>query len=680
LANKKRKKKKPGSGGNSTGYSYAYVKSSVGDSKWDLINYLNQYVGEYISRFKFTEEMSRSAKGYDMKKDEALLRVMNDECPHSISPSQRLTAASIEWKTGLDIGQFATEYMWDIYSLPNANNKDRFARHVKNSICVVEKDLYKDARARYFKSIGDNESFIKLKEADAKERKEMTRLIGDTIPEHMSELYPLARRIRRHFVLHVGPTNSGKTYEAIERLKTARKGIYLAPLRLLAYEIFDRLNNDGVLCDMITGEEEISIPESTHTSSTIECLNIMEEYDIAVIDECQLIGDSKRGGAWSKALLGLCAREIHLCSDSSCVNLVKKIIDECGDTYEVKEHKRNTELKLDRDKFEFPKGVKKNDALIVFSKAACIAVTAKLQSEGIKASMIYGNLPYDVRMNEVRRFISGETDVVVATDAIGMGLNLPIKRIVFLETRKFDGEDVRSLNVSEIKQIAGRAGRRGIYEVGYYNTEYNKTYISDSMNAELPEIKYARINIPESAVYLDFQLSDILRRWMNTANEEIFRKQDIEEDLAICKRLEGFVLDKRVLYGFMTLGFKSGKDFLTELLIQCAYIEISGINVDEQIDDMINEHGVYFDEILSKMTLEQLENLYQKYDLIYAYLRKFEHRQRMKDIIKLKRDCSYKIIELMRTQNLSVKRCSDCGVELPWNYPYKRCRSCGMKK
>lgn len=678
MANKKRRRRRP-SGSSINGYSYDYVRGSVGNSKWDLINYLNQYVDEYILKIKFTDEMNRLSKRFELRKEEALLSVLNQEGSHSLSSNQRLTDLSLKFVANTDIARAAADFLWDIYALPNNNNRAKFDQHVKNSICVIEKDLYKDAKARYFKAIGLNESVKRLKEQDAKERKEMTRLIGDTIPEHMSDLYPLARRIKRHFVLHVGPTNSGKTYEAIERLKKARKGVYLAPLRLLAYEIFDKLNSAEVLCDMITGEEEIRIPDSTHISSTIECLNIMEEYDIAVIDECQLIGDSHRGGAWSKAVLGLCAREIHLCSDSSCVELLKRIIDECDDTYEIKEHKRNTELKVDRERFVFPDNVKEKDALIVFSKAACIAVTAKLQSIGIKASMIYGNLPYDVRMNEVRRFTEGETDVVVATDAIGMGLNLPIKRIVFLETRKFDGENVRALNISEIKQIAGRAGRRGMYDVGYYTSEYNKSYIEQCMNADLPAVDYARINIPESAVYLDFPLSDILRRWMNTANDQIYKKQDIEEDLNICKRLETFVEDKRVLYGFMTLGFKSGRDFLTEILVQCAYIETAQVDILERIEDIINMHAVYYDELLRELSLEQLENLYLKYDLLYAYLRKFEHREHLEDIVKLKRDCSYRIIELMKTQNLSVKRCPVCGVELKWNYPYKRCRNCNPK-
>ena len=677
MANK-RKKKYYNSQSN-TGYSYAYVRSAVSEAKWDIINHLNCYVDEFVQSMEITDQMHRISKRYEVRLEEALLRVYMDELSHSLTTGQRLTNASLEWKLNSHIWEVASDYLWEIYKRPNANNRAKFNQHVKNTLNVIEADLYKDAKARYFKAIVNNESFIRIKEKENRERKEMTRIIGDTIPEHMSDLYPLAREIKRHFVLHVGPTNSGKTYEAIQKLKTATKGIYLAPLRLLAYEIYDRLNNEGVICDMITGEEEICYPEATHTSATIETLNIMEEYDIAVIDECQMIGDSRRGGAWSKAVLGLYAKEIHVCSDSSCIELLKKIINECDDTYEIREHKRNTELIMDKERFVFPESVKAKDALIVFSKAACIAVTAKLQSIGIKASMIYGNLPYDVRMNEVKRFISGETDVVVATDAIGMGLNLPIRRIVFLETKKFDGETVRGLNVSEIKQIAGRAGRRGIYEVGLYTSEYGRGYIKDCVEANLPQLEYARINIPESIVYLDYQLSDILKRWMNTANEAIFKKQEIEEDLDICRRLEGFVSDKRVLYGFMTLGFKTGRDFLMDLLVLCAFIEVSEDDSKEaMIDDMINRHAIYYEEELSKLGLEALENQYLKYDLMYAYLRKFNHREHLEDIVKLKRDCSHRIIRIMKTQNLSVKKCSVCGRELKWNYPYKKCSSCAL--
>ncbi|MBO4880659.1 MAG: hypothetical protein J5555_03155, partial [Firmicutes bacterium] len=127
---------------------------------------------------------------------------------------------------------------------------------------------------------------------EEKKRNRVKNGLLDAMPETYPDLFPLARQKKRQFVLHIGPTNSGKSYDALNVLKTAEKGIYLAPLRLLAYEKFEELNEAGCPCSMKTGEEEIGIPFSRVQSSTIEVLDFEEEYDIAVIDEAQMITDS----------------------------------------------------------------------------------------------------------------------------------------------------------------------------------------------------------------------------------------------------------------------------------------------------------------------------------------------------------------------------------------------------
>ena len=112
----------------------------------------------------------------------------------------------------------------------------------------------------------------------------------------------------------------------------------------------------------------------------------------------------------------------------------------------------------DRISSDFTKEARRGTAFIVFSRKDVHAVAGELQRKGFRCSVIYGALPYDVRRNEVKRYVNGETDIVVATDAIGMGLNLPIERVIFLTTEKFDGTQQRPLTPTEIKQIAGRAG------------------------------------------------------------------------------------------------------------------------------------------------------------------------------------------------------------------------------
>lgn len=555
--------------------------------------------------------------------------------------------------------------------------KGAYGKLIEKELHLLMRRMDSSAQHIFYDTIQENADFMRIDRMLFDEQREFESMLLNQIPEKMPDLYPYARRMKRHFILHVGPTNSGKTYQALIALKEATRGIYLAPLRLLAYEIYDRLNSEEVPCNMITGEEEIILEGAEHFSATIETLNIYDYFDVAVIDEGQMIADKKRGGAWTRAILGVCAPRVHICSDSSCVDLLTKIIEECGDTYEIVHNERMVPLKMDERRFEFPVGVQEKDALIVFSKKSVIAVTAELQQAGIPASMIYGNLPYDVRMNEVRRFVSGETKVVVATDAIGMGLNLPIKRIVFLETKKFDGDVIRPLTTSEIKQIAGRAGRRGQFEIGYYNSEYRRNSIRKAVEDKLSDLPVAKLGIPESLINLDMPLSDILMRWSELPSDELYEKADFSEDISLCRLLEKHVSNKNILYDLITLGIRSGKKNMSDLLIQLAMIEESGGEEKEKfINQVLDANLVPYEESLEQMNMEELEDLYLVYDLLYAYLRKFNHGKRRNEVILRKRECSARIIQLLKTQKLETRKCKICGAELSWNYPYSTCLDC----
>jgi ATP-dependent RNA helicase SUPV3L1/SUV3 len=116
------------------------------------------------------------------------------------------------------------------------------------------------------------------------------------------EWYPYARLIKRKIYYHGGPTNSGKTYRALQRLKAADPakggGMYCGPLRLLALEVYDQLNKSGVYTDLLTGQEQRQVPFSSHISCTVEMVNLNREYDVAVIDEIQMIANEQRGFAW----------------------------------------------------------------------------------------------------------------------------------------------------------------------------------------------------------------------------------------------------------------------------------------------------------------------------------------------------------------------------------------------
>ena len=291
--------------------------------------------------------------------------------------------------------------------------------------------------------------------------------IRDAVKRRPEEEYPGARELKRSFILHIGPTNSGKTHDALERLKESSHGAYFGPLRLLALEVYDRLNAQQIPCSMITGEEILETPDAICKACTIEMLNDHEYFDIVVVDECQMVADPYRGHNWTRAILGLQADEIHLCMAPEAEDIVVQMIRRCGDRYQIIRHKRNTRLTLEEKPYSMKKDLKKGDALIVFSKKSVLALAAHLEHHGTRCSVIYGSLPPASRREQVRRFLAKETDVVVSTDAIGMGLNLPIRRIVFVETSKFDGIGRRPLLPEEIRQIAGRAGRFGLYDEGF---------------------------------------------------------------------------------------------------------------------------------------------------------------------------------------------------------------------
>ena len=147
------------------------------------------------------------------------------------------------------------------------------------------------------------------------------------VPSRPELEFPEALEMKRHFILHIGPTNSGKTFQALERLKCAQDGVYLGPLRLLALEVFEKMNEYGVPCTMLTGQECIAKDNSRVTASTVEMADFNKAYDIAVIDEAQMTADPERGHCWTKAILGIQASEIHVCMSPAAEAAVSHLIE-----------------------------------------------------------------------------------------------------------------------------------------------------------------------------------------------------------------------------------------------------------------------------------------------------------------------------------------------------------------
>ncbi len=297
-------------------------------------------------------------------------------------------------------------------------------------------------------------------------------LLARTIRD-FKNLFPLARQMHRKLILHIGPTNSGKTYTAMQKLKNADTGYYLAPLRLLALEGYEELKSEGIESSLITGEEQIIDADATHISSTIEMLNFEVDVDVCVIDEVQMIDDRERGWAWANAIIGAPAKEIIMTGSSNSKEAVIALAEYLGEELEIIEFERKNPLKL-LPHATSRKSVEEGSAIIAFSRRDVLRLKQEF-SKDFSISVVYGNLSPEVRREEARRFREGESQLLIATDAIAMGMNLPIKTILFSKAQKFDGITERSLFPSEIHQISGRAGRYGLHEEGYVGALDEKT-------------------------------------------------------------------------------------------------------------------------------------------------------------------------------------------------------------
>ena len=314
---------------------------------------------------------------------------------------------------------------------------------------------------------------------------------------------------------------------------------------------------------------------------------------------------------------------------------------------------------------------KKGDALIVFSRSNVHAVAAELHERGFRTSIIYGALPYDVRHEQARLFAEGETDVVVATDAIGMGMNLPIRRIVFLETDKFDGIVRRPLESEEIKQIAGRAGRFGIYDEGYVTSENSRKMIRAALQSDFEPIKEAVIDFPESLLSIPASLSDILEKWDQVRIRPGYVRADTKRLISLCSMIRDLSRDKEFLYRCITLTFDEEDRFLLgHWKLMCATEA---------------RHRVYpvrkympSEKLLTDISgnLDELEREFRLCDLLYSYCDRFRHPEYLEELVQIRNRISGHILKTLAQKKLRPRRCRYCGKKLPWNHPYSMCERC----
>ncbi|AGX43551.1 helicase-related protein [Clostridium saccharobutylicum] len=457
-------------------------------------------------------------------------------------------------------------------------------------------------------------------------------------PENPKDEYIAARRMKRKFYIHLGDTNTGKTYNAIQRLKTARNGVYLSPLRILALENFEKLNNEGIVCNLSTGEEEVIKPGATHTSCTIEKVNLKEHYDIAVIDEIQMISDTFRGMAWSKSVLGLQCNEIHICGALNSKYILEKMISDCNDEYEIKEYKRAIPLEVEDKNFSY-NDVQDGDAIVVFSKKRVLEIAQEYSNRGIKTSIIYGDLPPEVRKMQYEQFVKKETKVLVTTDAIGMGVNLPIRRIIFMSIRKFDGEEVRELTSQEIKQVGGRAGRQGIYEVGYIaGVGGSAEFIKSKLEAKDQVIREAVIGPSEAILNIkSLPLNEKLALW-STREEKLdyYTKMDVSEYILILDKIKKYKLSEEDQWDLLKVPFDVSRDELMQTFLD--YVDELFINKQEELfipqcfNGNLDDLEIYYQKINMYYSFSKIFNL--KFNVEWVYEERLKVSEAINEILK----------------------------------------------
>jgi ATP-dependent RNA helicase SUPV3L1/SUV3 len=492
-----------------------------------------------------------------------------------------------------------------------------------------------------------------------------------------------ARKIPRKIIYHMGPTNSGKTYHAIEALTQARKGCYLAPLRLLAAELYDTMNTKGVKTTLLTGEEVIEVEDATHYSSTIEMAKLNEEFTCAVIDEIQMITDKQRGWAWTRALVNLHAYEVHVCGDGSVLDLIKQIVDLCGDELEVRNYERMTKLEVEDRPISLAQ-LQKSDALIVFSRRNALKYKYDLEQLGFKVSIIYGMLSPEVRREQARKFDKGITDVIVSTDAISMGMNLPIKRIVFTTLVKHIDSQEHPITVSEIKQIAGRAGRFQRFPIGKVTCLQKVEEGLDDIQAALdstldqqtqsmvgPDLDiFTKVNNALSSHNLPIlRLSEFLRLFNTMTFTKPFYCVDLKEMIELAETVEDIdhnhELSSAEIFGFacapVNLGLLEHVQYYVWILKKFVVNEIIK---NEHINHNSNE-------------IDYLETTIKCVELYQWLARHFNNKNfdfDEKDLLDNKLQAIDKLNTLLSDK--ITPTCSSCGCKLPEQSKFPICEEC----
>ncbi len=287
----------------------------------------------------------------------------------------------------------------------------------------------------------------------------------------------------------LGPTNTGKTHVAIEKMLEFDSGIFGLPLRLLAREVYDKcvkkIGLDKVA--FITGEEKIIPSSANFFICTVESMPKNKKVDFVAVDEIQMCADRERGHIFTERLLHARGQKLTMFLGSQ---VMEEIINNLIENVDFQKKERYS--KLGYAGYKKISRLDRKVAIIAFSIEEVYAIAELVRRQKGGAAVIMGSLSPKTRNSQVGLYQSGDVDYLIATDAIGMGLNMDINEIYFSNLKKFDGKKTRRLNLIELSQIAGRAGRfknDGLFGTTGDCENLNSDEIENIQKHQLPETK-----------------------------------------------------------------------------------------------------------------------------------------------------------------------------------------------
>jgi hypothetical protein len=485
----------------------------------------------------------------------------------------------------------------------------------------------------------------------------------------------------RRVLALLGPTNSGKTHEGLDILTRAESGAYLGPLRLMALENHEAIVARGMPCSLLTGEDEVIDAEARHVSATVEMFDQSRHWGAVLVDEIQMLADPDRGWAWSRAFLSASTDLLVVAGSPDAEPLIRRLAAMNGDEVEVRRFERRNALETLPEKARWEM-LRRGDAVIAFTRDDVLGFKSMIESKGLKAAAIYGALGPEARREQARRFREGDVDVLVATDAIGMGLNLPIDRVLFTRLDKFDGKEVRGLTGSETRQVAGRAGRFSSTvpgRVGLLPGAGNPNRLTrlleapSSIDIEGPmpmQPGWAVVSrvITERGLELENALALVADALLGHPDASYVMSADVLEILSVVKG-RGHSAQDRFRHLGMPLSFRSQAN--RTMLAGWVRRVNDGIPVPAP-----NLHGLKPKDVADTYELRRIEDAVQQAGAYMWLARRFPERYpHVEDARRTRAEGTEHITRIL-SQKVVGRPCTRCGDGLPPGHRHAICDDC----